>query len=76
MMITTDFETQRAEQRSSAYDLMQETNGYYDHVPLNAKDDSQAKHLGWLWHREHCGQTVVTRSDYDGQTSIVSVLGR
>jgi len=76
MMSAADFATQPAESRRAAYDLMQETNGYYDHVPLKAVDDSQAKRLGWLWHREHRGQTVVTRSDHDGRTCIVSVLSR
>jgi hypothetical protein len=74
-MIAIDSGTLPTAAQDPAYDLMQETNGHYDHVPLDATDDSQAKRLGWLWHSEHHGQTVITRNDPDGRTNIVSVLG-
>ena len=62
--------------RGVGYDLMQETNGHYDHVLLGACDTREARRLGWLWHAEHHGQTVISHHDADGQTTIVAILDR
>jgi hypothetical protein len=54
---------------------MQETNGYFERRPLDAVDDGEARRLGWLWHGEHHGQTVITRRGDDGPDSIVTIIG-